>query len=446
MSVDKTDPPATSAPSAGRAFAAVCDLNGTLRGKRLPADAAEKIADGAVRMPLSVCGVDIWGEDIEGSGLVFESGDADGVCEWTGRGPLPMGPGAALYPLWMQEESGAPFMGDPRRALAAILARYSERGLVPVIATELEFYLFDPSGRRPKAPVSPLTGRHLERDSVLSLSELDQFDDFLNDVYAACAAQQIPADAAIAENGPGQFEINLLHVNDALRAADDAVFFKEIVRRTARAHGFAASFMAKPYGDRAGSGFHVHFSLLDEKGVNVFNDGTEQGSPALLHAVAGLMAAMRDSTVLFAPHLNSYRRLQPGAHAPTAMCWGYENRTAAIRIPGGSPTARRIEHRVAGADANPYLVLCAILGAALSGIEDATPPPAPITGNAYRQKLEELMPDWASATDVFDASALVRRFLPERLISMFVECKEQEQAVFARRVTDFEYLSYLEIV
>ena len=429
--------------------AAVCDLNGALRGKRIPAAQAKKALTGGLRMPLSVTGVDVWGEDIVGGKLVFETGDADGNCEWTGRGPLPIGWTAqptALIPLWLAKDDGAPFLGDPRRALAAIVARYAALGLTPVTATELEFYLVDPSGSRPTAPLSPTSGRLLDSDSVLALTELNHFERFLDDVYAACAAQDVPADAAIAENGPGQFEINLLHVADPLKAADDAVLFKEIVRGIARRHGFAASFMSKTYGDRAGSGFHVHFSLLDRNGVNVFDDGTEAGSDIMRYAVAGLLAAMPESTLLFAPHLNSYRRLRPGSHAPSAVAWGYENRTAAIRIPGGSLKARRIEHRVAGADANPYLVLAGILGAALVGIEGRMIPAEPITGDAYAQRLPSIPPDWASAVAAFEQGPMIPHFLSTTLQRMLVDCKRQEMEVFAQRVTDFEYHTYLETV
>ena len=184
---------------------------------------------------------------------------------------------------------------------------------------------------------------------------------FLSDIYKACELQNIPADAAISENGCGQFEINLLHVDDPLKAGDDAIFFKRIVKSVARKHGMIASFMAKPYGEESGSGLHVHFSLLDSDGNNVFDDNGESGTDLLKYAVNGLISAMPESMLIFAPHYNSYRRLTPGTHAPTSAGWGYENRTAAIRIPGGDSKARRIEHRVAGADANPYLVLASIL-------------------------------------------------------------------------------------
>jgi glutamine synthetase len=330
--------------------------------------------------------------------------------------------------------------------LASLTRRFNAAGLYPVIAMELEFYLYDPKEDRPVAPISPVTGKRLDADSVLSIDEIDEFGGFFRDVYAACALQGVPADAAIAENGIGQFEINLLHVNDPLRAADDAVLFKRIVKGIARKHGFAASFMAKPYGGKSGSGLHVHFSCLDAKGNNVFNNETDQGSHTMLHAVGGLLEAMSETTLLFAPHFNSFRRLRPGTHAPSAAAWGYENRTVAIRIPGGSPQARRIEHRVAGADANPYLVLAGILAGAIIGIERQITPPDPVRGDAYALKLKGLPPDWASSINAFAAGEIVDATLPHMLRDMLVACKRQEMATFAAQVTDFEYEAYLDMV
>lgn len=430
-------------------FACVCDLNGTLRGKRVPVDQAEKVVEGGMRMPLSVVGLDVWGEDIENSKLVFETGDSDGLCDFTGRDLLPitwLDRPTAMAMLWMRQENGAPFPGDPRRALGSIVDRYKALGLTPVVASELEFYVCDPSGDKPEAPCSPVTGKRLDSDGALSLDELQHFDGFLNDVYDACIEQGIPADAAISENGAGQFEINLMHVDDPLRAADDAVLFKRLVRGVARKHGFAATFMAKPYGDRAGSGFHVHFSLLNEKGENVFDNGGEEGTDIMRSAVAGLLETMQENSLTFAPHENSFRRLLPGAHAPTGVGWGYENRTVAVRIPGGSHKARRIEHRVAGADANPYLVMTSVLGGALMGIENALVPAPAIIGDAYRQDLPHLPLDWASAIEAFRRGAHVPDVFSRQLQTMLVECKTQELKRFARHVTDFEYHSYLEVV
>jgi glutamine synthetase len=426
---------------------AVCDLNGVLRGKRVPVAEARKLG-GGLRMPLSVTGVDIWGADVADNPLVFAEGDADGICEPTGRGPLELGwlePPGALVPLWMRREDGAAHGADPRRALAAVLERYAARGLVPVVATELEFYLIDAGGDAPAPPVSPVSRMRLAGDEILSLGELDHFEGFLAAMDAACAALGVPAEGAISETGPGQFEINLSHHADALRAADDALLFKQAVKGVARRQGMAASFMAKPYADRSGSGFHVHFSLLDAGGRNVFDDGGPGGTATLRHAVGGVLAAMRDSGLVFAPHLNSYRRLSPRSHAPTRACWGYETRHAAVRIPGGPPAARRLEHRVAGADANPYLVLAAVLGAALDGIEHEAEPPPPCGGEPDAAA-EPLCADWGGAVELFAGSEAVARLFAPELREALVRMKRQEMRVFAERVSPFEYETYLEKV
>lgn len=436
-------------PDVETVLAATCDLNGTLRGKRVPVGQLAGVLGGNMRLPLALPGVDVWGEYIKNSELVTEAGDADGICEVTERGILPISwtpKPSAIIPLWLSQEDGAPHLGDPRRSLAEVVKRFLDIGLRPVVATELEFYLVDAEGDRPTPPRSPVTGKKLASDDVLSLSELEQFDGFLSDVYKACALQGVPADSAISENGAGQFEINMMHVDDPLRAADDAVLFKRIVRGVARRHGFAATFMAKPYGGREGNGFHVHFSLCNENGENVFDDGGWRGTEILRHAVAGLLATMTENTLVFAPHENSYRRLAPGSHAPSTVAWGYENRSAAIRIPGGSHKARRIEHRTAGADANPYLVLAAVLGGALLGIENQWQPGDPVEGDANAKGLPRLPMDWAAAIDAFENGAHVSGIFPELLRRMLIDCKRQEHRTFKQQVTDFEYQTYLEVV
>jgi glutamine synthetase len=407
---------------------AACDLNGQARGKRLPSRFAGKVEEEGTRFPLSVLNLDIWGEDIEGSPLVFESGDADGVLRPTGRGFVPMpwleAP-TALLPLWMFADDGTPFEGCPRQALHRVLKAYEARGWSPMVATELEFYLVDDAGDDLAPPPSPRTGKRREAAEILSLRTLDAFDAFFTDLYDACEAMDIPADAAISEAGMGQFEINLMH-GPAMKAADDTWLFKMLVKGLARRHGFAGSFMAKPYADYSGNGLHMHFSVLDANGNNVFDDGGPQGSGVLRQAVAGCLAALPDMTLILAPHANSYDRLVPGAHAPVGICWAHENRTAAIRIPGGSPKARRIEHRVAGGDINPYLMIAAVLGAALQGIEEGLAPPPPITGNAYDQKLPQIPTCWQGAIDAFEKSPRMARLFPRGLIRNLVMTKRQE--------------------
>jgi glutamine synthetase len=190
----------------------------------------------------------------------------------------------------------------------------------------------------------------------------------------------------------------------------------------------------------------VHFSVLDKDGNNIFDNGGPEGTDVLHHAIAGCMSGLSASALILAPHGNSYDRLVPNAHAPTSICWAYENRTAAIRVPGGSHKARRIEHRVAGGDVNPYLMLAAVLGAALTGIEDAQMPPAPITGNAYDQGLPQLPGNWADAIDLFETDDQIARIFPTELIRNLVATKRQELQAFAELSPEEQIDLYLDTV
>ncbi len=429
--------------------AAIVDHNGELRGKRLPLDQLSKVLSGGLRMPFSACNVDIWGQDIADSPWVFETGDGDGKCEWTGREPALITwnhENTALIPLQMVHEDNRPFYGDPRQLLSRIVQRFHDRGWYPVVATELEFYLTKRDAFPLTPPHSPVTGAALQAESVYSLTELDHFDAFLTEVYAACQAQGVPADSAIVESGAGQFEINLLHSDDPLKAADDALLFKRLVKRIAQAHGMVATFMAKPYAERSGSGMHVHASLQDAHGQNLFDDGTDQGSALLGQAIAGILATLNDSALMLAPHRNSWRRLAPGSHAPTRICWGYENRTAAVRVPAGTAAARRLEHRVAGADANPWLVLSAVLSGMWYGLQSQLDLPPPLTGNAYESEHPALVNDWTTAIQRFAGDNTLTTVLPADFIQMYSACKRQEYQVFEANVSAFEFDTYLETV
>ena len=428
---------------------AIPDLNGQARAKRMPAAAEEKLMAGQAKMPLSALNLDIWGNDIADSPLLFETGDADGFLRPTERGLLAMpwiGPEAMMLPMSMYHADGRPFAGDPRHALGRIVAQLEARGLRAVTATELEFYLIDDSGPEFRPPLSPVSGKRAMGSATLSLRMLDEFNAFFDALYAGCEAMGIRADTATSEAGPGQFEINLDHGDDPLRVADDTWLFKILLRRLARLHGMAASFMAKPYADASGNGLHLHASLLDGQGRNIFDNGGPEGTDALRHAIAGVLAAMPGLTLVFAPHANSYARLVPHAHAPTGLCWAYENRTASVRVPVGAPKARRLEHRVAGGDVNPYLLMTAVLGAMLAGIEAAQDPPAPITGDAYALDLPQIPATWGAALDLFATSPEVARIFEPELIDNMRRTKLQEMAgmdgLSAQEVLDL----YLEAV
>ena len=427
---------------------ATCDLNGQMRGKRLPISDYSALDQGEVKVPLSALNLDVWGSDIKKSPLVFQTGDADGIMLPTDRGPVPM-PWVDIptffVPMWTYKIDRTPFKGDPRHALERVLKRYSSRGWNVMAATELEFYLVDDKHENLRPPINPQTGRPLVSRAYISLRQLDNFDTYFSELYAACELMGISVKTAISEAGLGQFEVNLNHSN-AMRVADDTWIFKSLVRGLARKHGIAATFMAKPFEQEAGNGLHVHFSVVDEEGNNIFNNGGIEGTAILRHAVAGCLVGLIPSTLVFAPHGNSYQRLVPDTHAPTGVSWAYENRTTALRIPESHCEARRVEHRVAGGDTNPYLVLSVILGAALLGIEEAMAPPYPVTGNAYDLDLPRLAHSWQAAIDAFDSDPLIKRILPKELIKNLCLTKRQELSILADIDVSEHWKYYLESV
>lgn len=425
------------------------DLNGVLRGKRLPAKSAMKLFENGMRLPRSLVGVDIWGADAFENGLVLETGDGDGLCApVSDLTPVPWAEAPTAQVLMMMGEAGGePFLADPRQALVAMTQRCAERGFFPTAAFELEFYLLshdtDELGR-PLTPKSAFGGRRILDQRMYAMGELDAQAKFIADLYEACDRQGLPLDTAVVESGPCQYEINLIHREDPVRAADEAILLRRAVKGVAARHGLLASFMAKPFGDLAGAGMHIHMSLKDRAGANVFDNGNECGSPLLQHAVAGLIETAPEAMIFFAPHLNSMRRFQPVSHAPTRAAWGYENRTAAIRIPADGGENTRFEHRIAGADANPYLVMAALLAGLLYGIDEKLAAPAPIDGNAYDADGPVLPGEWTTALDLFERGKILAPAFGELFTRVFVACKRQEIRIANTRVTDFEYDTYLQ--
>lgn len=426
----------------------VIDVNGVPRGKWIPRERAVEVLVKGMAMPRSVCALDIWGRDVNDAGLAEGTGDPDGICRavpgtlarvgWLKR------PTAQVM-LSMQNAAGEPFYADPRQVLANVLSRFERMKLRPVVATELEFYLIDPvrSALDPVRPPNTREGRwHTGQTQVLSISELQDFEDVFSEIAAVCRAQGVPADTTLRENGPGQYEINLNHLPDAMRAADNAVLLKRIVKGVARKNGLDATFMAKPYGTQAGSGMHVHFSMIDSTGQNIYAD--ENGpTDALMHSVGGLLRYMQESTAIFAPHANSFRRLTPSEHAPTYASWGIDNRSAAVRVIKAGRSATRIEHRVAGADTNPYLVLAMILQAAYMGMVEKLQPGGPITGDDHPSDMEPLERSWHAAVQNFAESGFAFTAVGPEFRQLYTACKRQELQEFALRVTDVEYDAYI---
>ena len=425
------------------------DVLGVLRGKRIPAAEAARLFESGMQLPRSLYLMDAHGEMTNPFGRGFGDGDPDGTA-WPIPGTLSLvwGPGPKRAQMFMTlcDADGQPEASEPRAALERVVRRFEEARLTPVAALELEFYLIDPERTAhgaPQPPRNPITHERERAASVYGMDDLDRHRVFLGALAEAARVQRVPISATSKEYAPGQFEANLRHQSDALASADHAVLLKQIVRAAARAHGYDATFMAKPYTNRSGSGLHVHVSLLDEAGRNIFDDGSEEGSPRLRHAIGGLQALMADSMAIFAPNVNSYRRFQPDMFAPVNTRWGVNNRSAGMRVPMGPNEARRIEHRSAGADANPYLTLAAVLAGIHHGLQNALDPGAPAVGNVSR------VPDLSLPFTIDDALARLHgaqtlaSYLGEETLALYRETKRIETERLRRVITEAEYEWYL---
>lgn len=414
------------------------DPSGVARGKMIRGSELESLYRDGRQVAGSILGLDITGEDVEATGLVFEVGDAD-RRSWPVEGTL-------LPTPWAGEATGQLMLtneADPRHVLARAIERLRAMGHTPVLACEIEFFLLRES---PGGLLEPACGgRASSRDRIesYSLQRLDDLAPFFREVYSAATRQGLPAETLMAEYAPGQFEVTLHHRADALRAVDEAILWKRLLRGVAQKHGLVATFMAKPFEARAGSGLHLHLSLLDAGGRNLFEDAAPEGSALLRQAIAGMRSTMAESFLVFAPNANSYRRFRAGSYAPIAPTWGVNNRTVSLRVPSGPPSSRHIEHRVAGADANLYLAAATVLMAAAHGIEDQLDPGPPVEGNGYVAGRRELPRTWLDAIERAEESTFLRDSLGSGMHRVFLAIKRQEYERFSARVTELDYAWYL---
>ena len=330
---------------------------------------------------------------------------------------------------------------DPRAVLVDQVEKLARDGRHAVAAVELEFYVAKRStngafGLERPDGLSDDPGRPL----TFGFDELDSLSPFIDDVYALCAAQGLPVDAIMKESGPGQFEINLKHRADAVAAALDALLLKRAVKAAAKAHDLDATFMAKPHHDWAGSGMHVHVSLLDGRGENLF--AGDPLSPLCRHALGGMRETMADFMAIWAQTANAYRRYVPKAYVSMAAHWGFNNRTVALRIPHGNGAGTRIEHRIAGADANPYLVMAAILAGMRHGIANEIDPGPAVEGDSEGIEAPPLPTAWVNALDEFKRSEVVRDAFGPGFQDVFYRLKQAERSNFERIVTPLDHLWY----
>lgn len=425
------------------------DMCGTVRGKRFPIEESEKVFTSGVHMPKSLYFFDVTGVNEDILGMGFSDGDPDGQAFPISGSIVPV-PWASMKQaqvlMSMQDDDGNPLLLEPRVVLANVAQRLADLGFHAVTACEFEFYVLDRDRDRrglPQPPINPATGQRETANEVYGITELDGFMSLLKDIDEAAAAQGVPASGATAEYAPGQYEINLNHEDDVLLAGDHAIMLRHLIGAIARKHNFIASFMAKPFVGQAGNGLHVHCSVLDEKGRNIFDNGSDEGSPELRWAIGGLQATLGEAMAFFAPNLNSYRRFEPNLFVPVNRAWGYNNRSVAFRVPAGAHSARRIEHRVSGADANPYLVLAAILAGIHYGIVNKIEPGEPAEGNAC-DVVDEGIPFYLpSALKRLRNSKIMREYFGGRYVDVYAETKMLEFEKFQQAISPLEYDWYL---
>jgi glutamine synthetase len=425
----------------------ITDPSGVLRGKSVRREELVRIYAAGRQVAGSILGLDISGQDVDATGLVWDTGDAD-MCARPIAGTLKRAPwlpaptGQVL--LTMFDGNGAPAAADPRHVLVRAVERFARLGMRPVVACELEFYLLKDEGGGSLVPAGG--GRTSERHKIdaYSLTRLDDLAPVFDEVYRAAQAQDLPAGTLMSEYAPGQFEITLHHRDDALRAVDDAVMFKRLLRGVAARHGLIACFMAKPFTTRAGSGLHVHVSANDAEGGNLFASEDPAGTPALQHAIGGMRATMAESMAVFAPNANSYRRFVSQSYAPTAPIWGINNRSVSLRVPAGPASSRHVEHRIAGADANLYLAVATVLAAAELGIRERLDPGPPIEGNGYAQVKERTLPQtWHDSLERAARSEFLRGALGTEFRDIFLAIKRQECSRFSAEVGELDFAWYL---
>jgi glutamine synthetase len=349
--------------------------------------------------------------------------------------------------LSLENLDGTPYFLDPRAVLRNAAKPLADLGLHPVIATELEFYLIEHVDNEFRPRVARIPGSQLPQDGLQfsTLEDLVEIDPFLKDLNDACRAQNVPAGATLSEYSPGQFEVNLQHVDDLAAACDHAVLLKRIVKGTALQHGLAACFMAKPFTEFAGCGMHVHISLLDDDGRNVFEGKCADGdfSDTLRYAIGGLAAVMDESMAIFAPNANSYRRYVKESYVPTTPNWGRNHRDMALRIPLSSPRNTRVEHRVAGADTNPYLTVAALMAGIHHGIENQCDPGKMVPEGVEVEDDVTLPVRWEKALDKFEAGTILPAYLGQEYHKTFAACRREESERVHAEITNRDYEWYL---
>ena len=428
------------------------DLCGVARGKVLRRDEVVPAWRDGRFMPISALVLDVTGQDVPETGLVFDEGDRD-MLMWPIPGTfvrVPWMERTAQYTAAVHDLDGVPHYADPRNALEKVVTRFKkELNMTPVGAVELEFFLMDRASAmagKPMAPKSLINEHRPQHYQAYYLQDTDDFAPFFKDLYAWCEIQDLPAKTLISEYAPGQMEIVLRHRPDILDACDEGIMLKRLIKACAEKQGLAATFMAKPYSEWTGSGMHIHVSLADEEGNNLFEAEDPLQNELLMHAIGGLKAAMAESMLIFAPNANSYRRFRRNSYAPVSASWGINNRTVSLRIPAGAAKACHIEHRPSGADANPYLVMAAILAGMHHGILEKSEPGNPVVGNGYERRAKYIPGNWHDAIDAFWRASILKEYFGKEFVDTFCTLKEVEADRFYAEPTARDFEWYLRTV
>lgn len=421
----------------------VPDMAGIARGKILPMEKfLASIDEETLRLPESIFMQTVTGDMIDSE--VMDDTEPDIILH-------PDMSTMRLVP-WYQEptgqvicdatrRSGDPVNVAPRQVLSHVLALYAEKGWRPVIAPELEFYLSEPN-IDPDEPLTPPRGRsgrpEMGRQSY-GIDAVNEFDPLFEEMYDFCDVQGLDVDTLIHESGAAQVEINFVH-GDPMSLADQTFLFKRTVRQTAHRHNVYATFMAKPYEREPGSAMHIHQSLVDmATGQNLFSDPENgENTELFLSFIGGLQRYLPAAMALIGPNVNSYRRLVRDYAAPVNVHWAVENRTVGLRVPDSKPNARRVENRVPGADANPYIAIAASLACGYIGIEEGLKPTEPTTGVAYGMRGHGLPRHILDAISRLRSCEPLRRVLGDDFVKLFLEVKLAEHEAYQQVISAWE--------
>lgn len=415
--------------------ALVPDMAGSARGKVLPAD---KLGSGQMKMPEAIFAQTISGDYVSNDQNV-EDRDMFLTPDPTTLRPVPWAtdPAASVF-LDCYRSDGSPVDTSPRGVLRSVLDKYEARGWTPVVAPEVEFYLLN-AHTDPNAEAEPPEGRLGWTEGArqpYSIDTMNDFDPFINDLYTYCEAQGIRIDTMSQEMGPAQFEINFQH-GDPLDLADQVFLFKRTVREVAIEHEMHATFLAKPMTKEAGSALHIHQSVLDTSGKNIFSTNKGAASALFRGFLGGLQTYLPDAMLIFAPYVNSYRRFLNPWSSPVNLAWAIDNRTVGLRVPESDPENRRIENRLAGSDVNPYLVIATTLACGYLGMVEGLKPTDPTEGSAYGEDFS-LHRHIFSAIDALRGSEAMRNILGDNFVELYCALKDHEYREFQEIITPWE--------